>query len=251
MKALLLAAGMGSRLRPITDSVPKCMVPVMGRPLLDYWLELLGPAPDCDEIVINTHYLPEPVRRHVSQSPFRSKITLVHEDALLGTGGTLIANLPKLLGNDALVAHADNLTLFRLGDFLRAFEQRPADCIATMMSFRTDTPEACGILELDDRGVVQGFHEKVTDPPGTLANAAVIMFSAEVLDTIHSEKWASVFDISLDIVPRLLGRANTWPNTVYHRDIGSPTALAAAELEFPRAYLASRNQTNGCNRRLP
>lgn len=251
MKALLLAAGMGSRLRPITDTVPKCMVPIMGRPLLDYWLDLLGPAADCDEIVINTHYLPEPVRQHVAQSPFRGKITLVHEDALLGTGGTLLANFPRLLGNDALVAHADNLTLFRLGDFLSAFEQRPANCIATMMSFRTDAPESCGILELDDRGVVQGFHEKVIDPPGTLANAAVFMFSGEALDTIHSNSLNCISDISLDIVPRLLGRMNTWPNTCYHRDIGSPTALAAAELEFPPAYLEFKKQVDEHSHRLP
>jgi mannose-1-phosphate guanylyltransferase len=236
MKALLLAAGMGTRLRPITDTVPKCMVPVMGRPLLDYWLDLLGPAAEFDEIIINTHYLPEPVRGHVANSPYRSKITLVHEDALLGTGGTLMANLPRLIGSDALIAHADNLTLFRLADFVQAFEQRPTGCVATMMSFDTDSPQTCGILELDAEGVVQGFHEKVANPPGTLANAAVFMFSNAALGTIRDIGKQCVSEISLDIVPRLLGRMNTWQNTTYHRDIGSPSALSAAQTEFPGIY---------------
>lgn len=242
MKALLLAAGMGSRLRPITDALPKCMVPVMGRPLLDYWLELLGPAAECSEIIINTHYLPGPVREHVAHSPYAGKVTLVHEDVLLGTGGTLLANLPRLLGDDALVAHADNLTLFRLADFLRAFRHRPAGCVATMMGFHTDSPQTCGIVELDARDIVRGFHEKVADPPGDLANAAVFLFSPQALDTMAEIGMeGDVSDISLDIVPRLLGRMNMWRNTIYHRDIGNPTSLAAARSEFPRAYLAFRN----------
>jgi mannose-1-phosphate guanylyltransferase len=236
MKALLLAAGMGTRLRPLTNTVPKCLVPVMDRPLLDYWLDLLGPATEFDEIIINTHYLPEPVRRHVANSPYRSKITLVHEDALLGTGGTLMANLPRLNGSDALIAHADNLTLFRLADFLKAFEQRPAGCVATMMSFETDSPQTCGILELDSEDVLRGFHEKTTEPPGTLANAAVFIFSSEALSAVAELDIQRVSEISLDIVPRLLGRMNTWQNTTYHRDIGSPSALSAAQTDFPGIY---------------
>lgn len=240
MKALLLAAGRGSRLRPVTDTLPKCMVPVMGRPLLDYWLELLGPASECSEILINTHYLPQPVREFVADSPYRGKITLLHEDELLGTGGTLVANLPRLSGEDALVAHADNLTLFSLADFLAAFRQRPAGCVATMMSFRTDSPSSCGILELDAQGVVQGFHEKVEDPPGDLANAAVFLFSREALDTIGGVDHTRTCEISLDIVPRLIGRMNTWLNGNYHRDIGNPASLAAARAEFPGVYARFR-----------
>lgn len=242
MKALLLAAGMGSRLRPLTDTTPKCMVPIMGRPLLDYWLELLGPAEDCNEILINTHHLPEPVRRYVAQSPYRSKITLVHEDALLGTGGTLFRQLRRLQGDDALVAHADNLTLFPLTDFRQAFAHRPEGCVATMMTFETDSPRTCGIVALDAQGVVQTFHEKVDDPPGHLANAAVFLFGRGALDIIAGMDGSSVHEISLDIVPHLLGRMNTWHNTIYHRDIGNPAALAAAEAEFPEVYCKFRGK---------
>jgi len=235
MKALLLAAGVGMRLRPITDNVPKCMVQILGRPLLDYWLELLGPRSQCHQIFINTHYLPEAVRHHVHQSPYRGKIVLLHEETLLGTAGTLIQHMRRFVGDDLLVAHADNLTLFQWDDFERAFRKRPPPCVATMMSFETDSPRSCGILEVDEHEILQGFHEKVVDPPGTLANAAVFLFSPEALDVIQKISPESVLDISREIIPRLLGRMNVWKNEVYHRDIGTPDSLRLAQLEFPKS----------------
>jgi len=71
VKAVLLAAGLGTRLRPITQTVPKCLVPIRGRPLLDYWLEHLFGQGIVDEVRINTHYLADRVRAHVAQSPWR------------------------------------------------------------------------------------------------------------------------------------------------------------------------------------
>lgn len=240
MKALLLAAGTGSRLRPITETLPKCLVPIAGRPLLEFWLELLGPHESCSEIIINTHYMPEKVRECVAQNPYRKKISLAHETALLGTGGTLIQNLPRLKGTDTLVAHADNLTLFDLTEFQRAFTLRPTNCVATMMSFKTDSPQTCGILEIDGHGVVHRFHEKIADPPGDLANGAVFLFGNEALGIIGAIDSSPPLDISRDIMPMLLGRINTWKNDIYHRDIGNPTALAAAQTDFPDIYLRFR-----------
>jgi mannose-1-phosphate guanylyltransferase len=217
------------------------MVPIMGRPLLQYWLDLLGPAQGCSEIIINTHYLPEAVRTFVAHSPFRRKITLIHEDVLLGTGGTLRMLIPYLRGSDALVAHADNLTLFDLDEFKRAFSERPNCCLATMMTFKTDTPQTCGIVELDPEGLVRRFHEKAPAPPGDLANAAVFLFGQDAWGII--EALGDVYEISLDILPRLLGRINTWHNLIYHRDIGNQRALQAAEQEFPDVYRRFKTKT--------
>ncbi len=236
MKAFLLAAGLGTRLRPITDSVPKCMVPVMHRPLLDYWMELLGVARCCTEILINTHYLPDPVRRYVEHSPIRHKVHLLHEEALLGTAGTLARHAPRLRAAAVFVAHADNLTLFDINEFQLAYQNRPAGCVGTMMTFETDSPSSCGVLELDAVGIIRGFHEKVVDPPGNLANAAVFIFAPEGLDIITKLAEQGATDISRDVIPHLLGRLSTWRNDVYHRDIGSPASLAAAEAEFPSIY---------------
>ena len=104
------------------------------------------------------------------------------------------------------------------------------------MTFSTDSPQSCGIVELDEKGVVQGFHEKVSSPPGNLANAAVFLFGPEAADTIARLDSKVDLDISRDLIPQLIGRLNTWHNDTYHRDIGSPEALRAAALEFPPIY---------------
>jgi mannose-1-phosphate guanylyltransferase len=244
MKVLLLAAGMGSRLRPITDAIPKCMVPINGRPLLDYWIELLAEHPAVSEIIINTHYLPDPVRNYVASSPYKNLITLVHEENLLGTGGTLLAVLPKLIGGDVLVAHADNLTLFDLNEFIDTHQSRPDGCVATMMSFEASNPSSCGILELDNQGVVIGFHEKVADPPGTLANAAVFVFSESAFEIIKKLVKVESAEISIDFIPPLLGKIITFNNTIYHRDIGTPESLKTAEKEFENEYVKFQSIKN-------
>jgi mannose-1-phosphate guanylyltransferase len=99
------------------------------------------------------------------------------------------------------------------------------------MTFDTDAPQSCGIVELDTDGVVQAFHEKVANPPGTRANAAVYIFEPSVVDYIASlEK--EFCDISTEVLPNFIGRIQTFHNTDYHRDIGTLESLAMAELEF-------------------
>ena len=230
MKALLLAAGLGTRLRPLTDTIPKCLVPIHGRPLLGYWFDLLLDG-GFERILVNTHYLPDAVRAFVSGSRWRSKVDLVHEANILGTGGTLLANRKWLEGQAFLVAHADNLTRFDAGGFVVSHAARPRDCAITMMTFDTDAPQSCGIVE-EQAGVVVAFHEKVANPPGTRANAAVYIFEPEVLDFLAS-LGKPVIDLSTEVLPQFLGRIHTFHNTWYHRDIGTLASLALAEREFP------------------
>lgn len=231
MKAILLAAGFGSRLRPLTDTIPKCLVPVRGRPLLDLWLENLSAA-GIGPFLVNTHYLSDVVRRHVDQHPLRHQISLIHEEQLLGTGGTLLANRSFFSDEPVLLAHADNLCICDFRGFVRAHEQRPPDALITMMTFVTDSPRSCGILELNDHGIVVGFHEKVADPPGTLANGAVYVIEPKVVDQIAT-LGKPIVDFSTEVVPRLLGRIATWQNHGIHLDIGTLASLQAAQFIGP------------------
>ena len=232
MRALLLAAGIGSRLRPITETVPKCLVPIHGRPLLDYWLDLLFGRDLIERAVINTHYLVETVEAHVAASPWRDRIDLVHEPELLGTGGTLKANR-ALYGDDdgVLVAHADNLTDFDVAGFLAAHRSRPDGVALTMLAFRTDDPQSCGILGLNERNLVEAFHEKVPNPPGNLANAAVYIVTSEVIDAAEAIPRAFV-DLSTEVIPGFVGRILAVETGGYHRDIGNLESLRRAHLEF-------------------
>ena len=230
MRALLLAAGIGSRLRPLTNTTPKCLVRVHDRPLLDYWLDLVFEG-GIERALLNTHWLADQVRAHVAQSPWRSRIDLVHEAELLGTGGTVLANREWFGGRPFLVAHADNLTDFDVAGLIAAHDKRPAGCIMSMLAFRTDDPGSCGILELDRENRVIAFHEKVPNPPGNLANGAVYIFEPEVIDDI-SALGKAVVDLSTEIIPNYLGRILCVETAGYHRDIGNPESLRRAHLEF-------------------
>ena len=230
MKALLLAAGLGTRLRPLTDTVPKCLVPIRGKPLLEYWLDLLF-AGGIDAAVINAHHLAERVREFAAASRWKDRIALVHEDELLGTGGTVLRNRAHFGGNAFLVAHADNLTLFDVRAFCDRHRLRPTGTVLTMMTFTTDAPHSSGIVVEDASGVVREFHEKVANPPGNRANAAVYIFEPEVVAFLGS-LGRPVIDLSTDVLPHFLGRICTFHNATYHRDIGTLESLHKAEFEY-------------------
>ena len=232
MRVLLLAAGVGSRLMPYTATTPKCLIEINDRPLLDYWLELLFDA-GIERVLINTHYLAEQVNAHVKASRWASKIDLVYEAELLGTGGTVLANRVWFQGKPFVLAHADNLTDFDVAGLIAAHQARPADHLMTMLAFRTDDPQSCGILELDDRQTVVAFHEKVANPPGNLANGAVYVFEPEVIDIIAA-RGTPVVDLSTEIIPGFVGRILSVETNGYHRDIGNPEALSRARAEFGR-----------------
>jgi mannose-1-phosphate guanylyltransferase len=239
MRALLLAAGMGTRLRPITNTIPKCLVQIRGRPLLDYWFDLLFDA-GIERILVNTHYLASAVERHVAASPFATRIDLVYEEALLGTGGTVVANRDYFASVPFLLAHADNLTNFDVANFQEAHANRPGKAAMTMLAFRTDDPQSCGILELDSRHLVRAFHEKVANPPGNLANAAVYILEREVVD--HAASLGKpVVDLQTEVIPAFMGRILAVETNGYHRDIGNSESLRLANLEFdPRQRRAGR-----------
>jgi mannose-1-phosphate guanylyltransferase len=230
MKALLLSAGFGTRLRPITDHTPKCLVTIQGKPLLARWFDLLF-RHSVNEVLINTHYLPDVVRDFVAQSPWKENIALVHEPELLGTAGTILKNREFFANEPFILAHADNLTRFNVDEFIWAHQHRKPDVAITMMTFETDTPESCGIVELDQENIVIQFHEKSKEYHGNRANAAVYIVEPSVIDFLSSLS-KEVIDFSTEVLPHYIGRIQVYHNDDYHRDIGTPQSLKQAELEF-------------------
>jgi mannose-1-phosphate guanylyltransferase len=233
-KALLLCAGTGTRLRPLTDVLPKCLMPINGRPLLGLWLERLLSA-GATSISINLHHHAGLVRDYVQRSPYGPFVNFFEEEELLGTGGTLLQLRERLAGGPFLVAHADNLTVFDPAQFLATHLARPIHCVLTMMTFVTETPKTCGIVEIGDKGVVVGFHEKVADPPGNLANAAAYIADDAIFPFLKKIGRTKI-DLSTEIIPQLLGRMIAFHNDRYHRDIGTPKSLMQAQLEYPLVH---------------
>ena len=228
-RALLLAAGLGTRLKPLTDIWPKCLMPIHGRPLLEYWLGILKTA-EIDNVLVNTHYFSEHVDEFLSQPQFVGWVDSVYEENLLGTAGTIKNNTNFCKDNTILLAHADNWTCCDFSDFLDYHHsQRPKGTVMTMMTFTCPNPSECGIVELDHDGIVVGFHEKVKNPPGYLANAAVYLIEPEVVEWIvrHSK----VTDFSTEVLPHFLGKIATWENEEIHRDIGTIEILREAQID--------------------
>ena len=248
MNALLLAAGFGSRLRPITDKIPKCLVPIHGVPLLEIWLSKIFYA-GISRVVINTHYLSNLVTEFVESSQWRRQVDLFDEPILLGTGGTLVATRNLLGEGPILVIHADNLSAINLSEFKTAHFSRPKKCEMTMAIFKTDTPQSCGIVELGSDDCVISMYEKVSLPPSNLANAAVYMIEPEILSRIKVTEGRE-FDISTEIIPPLLGKIYSYPITEYHRDIGSPLALSQAHQDMTekevRALMSTNERKSNC-----
>jgi len=224
MRVILLAAGFGSRLRPLTNLIPKCLVPIKNKPLLEIWLERLDEA-GFGPFLINTHYLANLVKDFIENSQFREKVTLVYESELLGTAGTLKANLGFLKGQDCLLIHADNYCLADFTAFEKEHRNRPSQCLMTMMTFRTHNPSSCGVVELDENGVVIAFHEKVANPPNNLANGAIYILSSELLSRFGQDLFF-VKDFSTEVLSQLMGRIYTYETSEVFIDIGTPESYA-------------------------
>lgn len=232
MKALLLAAGLGERLRPITNDIPKCLVPIDGKPLLGYWLDMLSHA-GVTHFYINLHYFADRVREYVASTPHISNVTFLEEKALLGTGGTLKKNADLFLDETFFCCHADNLCLTDFNAFFDAHRNRPSRASLTMMTFDPPDPRTCGVVKLDKDNIVTEFHEKVENPPTRLANGAVFVMEPDVaqfakdLDKDH-------FEISRDILPAYVRRILAWHNGDYHLDIGTPQTYQQAQDEIEK-----------------
>ena len=229
MKALLLSAGFGTRLQPITDIIPKVLVPINGKPLLEYWLENLSKA-GVKQFLINTHYLSKKIERFVSNSKFKDSITLMHEKELLLTGGTILKNRDFFQDEPFFVVHADNLCFCDFNEFIKAHKNRPKETIITMMLFYSDNPSNCGIVKIKDKIVID-FFEKVKNPPSNLANGAVYIFEKEIFNVLKEFKKEKI-DLSLEVIPRLKNRIFTYVNNIYLRDIGTVENYALAQVEI-------------------
>ena len=223
MKAFLLAAGHGTRLRPITDSTPKCLLPIDGRPLLDIWLDALVKA-GVSDVLLNAHHLADQVEAHVAARVGGPTVRLVIEPELLGSAGTLRANRDFVAGDDMFLAiNADNLTDFDLGVLIDAHQAGGA--LATLSLFRAPDPTQVGVVEVS-AGLVVGFEEKPAHPRGDLANAGMYAFAPAVINEISGP---DPRDIGFHLLPKLIGRARAVAlNGSYFIDIGTSEALRRA-----------------------
>lgn len=231
MKAVLLVAGLGTRLKPITDHTPKCLVPINGVPLLAIWFEKLLQA-GVTEVLVNTHWLAEQVEDYVAEnSPRGLKVQLFHEPILLGSAGTLYANRDFLGSDPFLIIYGDNLSDVDLGTMYKAHQQYQP--ILTMGTFAAEFPEKCGIAEVDDQGLIQGFVEKPEQPTSNCAAAGIYVATPRIFDYFPESGADEQLDLGFDVIPKLLGHMRQYPiNLVI--DIGTHENLKKAQCGYER-----------------
>tara|TARA_S200000501_G_C20861838_1_gene760156 strand:- start:909 stop:1619 length:711 start_codon:yes stop_codon:yes gene_type:complete len=219
MKALILAAGRGERLKPITNKTPKCLVKIKGIPLLEVILKKIEKT-KIKEIFINTCYLEDRVLDFFSQYKGNLKVSFLREKKLKGTGGTLINNLNLFTGQDLLVLHADNYFSESLKSFLKIHERRKKNIFITLISFLTDDPRNCGICEINSENIITNIFEKDENQTDKIANGAIYFFSKKSLNKIKKMKNRNFKDIVLDILPNFYGQIINYTSKKLFLDIG-------------------------------
>jgi|HubBroStandDraft_6_1064221.scaffolds.fasta_scaffold859836_1 mannose-1-phosphate guanylyltransferase len=228
MKAFLLAAGQGTRLRPITDEIPKCLVPIRGVPMLQIWMDICRNA-GIDEVMINLHSHADAVRSWVNNNRNGIRVRLAEEPTLLGSAGTVLASRDWVASESCFwILYADvltNATLKPMLDFHLA--RRPA---ATLGLYQVADPSRCGVVSFDEEMVIRDFLEKPCAPKSRWAFSGIMIGTPELLDQIPSHQPA---DLGFEVLPRLIGRMLAYPISDYVLDIGTLENYRAAQASWP------------------
>ncbi len=185
MKGFLLAAGNGTRLRPLTDCIPKCLVPIRGVPLLGIWLAWCAKY-GVDQVLINTHSHSERVREFVAAYRGPVEVTMTDEPELLGSAGTLSVNRAFVAGKrEFAVLYADVLTNCRFDSMLDFHRLKRAPI--TVGTYRVRNPTQCGIFVVDEKRRVMEFTEKPMVPKSDIAFSGVLIGGPTLLDRIPAQ----------------------------------------------------------------
>ena len=172
MQCVILAAGKGTRLRPLTESTPKPLVKVAGKPLLDHIVSSL--PSEVDEIILVVGYLGDQIRQHCGHNYFGRKVTYVEQIEQKGTGHALWL-CKDLIKGRFLYMFADDIhgqdDLEKVASYERA-----------MLVLKTDTPERFGIALANEDGTLKEFLEKPKDPPSNLASTGVFVLDEHIFD---------------------------------------------------------------------
>ena len=226
MKAVILAAGEGHRLWPLTKKTPKCLIPLAGRPLLDYWLENCAEA-KVSTVYINGYYLAEQVAVFLDSVRHKYEFSIVFhtEQRLSGTGGFLRKLYHELKDEEFFFfCHGDNFTDLKIADFIRF--HRAKRTLLSLALFHTETPSTCGIVEqIDANGLIRIFVEKPPMPKSDLASAAIFLMSPEVFADFPDDE---TIDFSKEVLLKYQNRMYGFDWGRFNIYVGTPESYRPA-----------------------
>lgn len=231
MRALILAGGFGTRLRPLTHTRPKHLLPIANRPHIEHVLGLLH-RHGVTEAVLLTSYLAEAFEETIASAQARGfTMHVTHEEEPLGTAGAIKNAEEFARDGTCLVFNGDVLTDIDLGALIGFHRDREA--IGTIYLTPVDDPSAFGVVPTDDDGRVTGFIEKPArqEAPTNLINAGIYVLEPAILDRIPpGEVWSSEHQLFPSLVAEEAGLFAT-PLEGYWKDIGTPGNLLGANLD--------------------
>jgi mannose-1-phosphate guanylyltransferase len=222
MKAILLAGGKGTRLRPLTIHTPKPIVPIFNRPFLHYQIDLLKQVPEIDEVILSLNYQPRRIEEIFGDgSDLGIRIRYVVEPAPLGTGGAIKYAGDKLT-ESVVVFNGDVLTQIDLAAVIALHRERQAR--ATIVLTPVENPTAYGLVETDPQGNIRRFLEKPKPEEITThnINAGIYILEPDTFDRIPSDV---AWSVERSYFPSLIERGETFVGYVYDGywiDIGTP-----------------------------
>ncbi len=249
MRAMILAAGLGTRLRPITYSRPKPMVPVLNRPVMEHIVRLLA-RHGFTEVIANLHWFPDQIKGHFGDgSEYGIELSYSEEEQLLGTSGG-VRRAADFLGDSFLVISGDALTDIDLAA-MRDFHESH-DGIASLATRRVDDTSQFGVVITGPDGRVQGFQEKPepAEALSDLANCGIYMFRSEIFDyfpppgksrAAGPEDPPGFADWAMDVFPALLDADVPFHSheiDAYWNDIGNLEELREGNFDALRGDVA-------------
>ena len=237
VEAVVLVGGLGTRMRPLTLSAPKPMLPLAGVPLLTHLLGRIRAA-GVRHVVLGTSYRAEVFAGHFGDgSALGLALDYIVEEEPLGTGGGIRNVAPALSEPDVLVFNGDVLSGLDPADVVRTHRSAGAD--VTLHLVRVPDPRAFGCVPISADGQVLGFLEKTDDPPTDLINAGCYAFRREVIESIPAGRPVSV---ERETFPGLLAaraRLHAHVDTSYWLDLGTPAAFVRGSADLVRGLVPS------------
>ena len=228
MKAVVLVGGEGTRMRPLTQTIPKPLLPFMNRPFLDHVLEHLA-GHGIDEVICSSPYLERVFREFLGSRAGRAPdVRWITEEHPLGTAGA-IAGASEHLDETFLVLNGDLLTDIDLGELVVAHRARGA--VGTIALTAVEDARPFGLVEFDAEGRVLAFREKPSEPGSGMVNAGVYVLEPEALDDVPRGVMVS---IERETYPGLIERGAALHSVAadgYWRDVGTPEAYLAGHLD--------------------
>ena len=220
-KVMVLAAGLGTRLRPLTDLISKPMAPIVNKPVMEHIIELLKEH-GFKEIVCNLHWYPEVIKNYFTDgSKWDIKITYSYEPELLGTAGGVKKVEAFFEEQTFLILSGDALTDINLTEMMEFHKKKGGIC--TIALTEVDDPSQYGVVLIDNDNKITGFQEKplMGEAKSHLANSGIYIFEPEIFKYIP---YGSFYDFGRDLFPKLLELSIPYfgyKHDRYWNDVGS------------------------------